>query len=341
MRESFNPQTHKENYNTTKKAIKDVGEKISGDKTKEELLALVEERERLIAELEKQHGDAQAQAGLDNFRFDTVRDNVDTVRDKIEKLQAEIAEYEIEIREIGGVNTEREPGDSKISAVWYTPDNTQETITLDIEAKLQDFLAFYQKTNIDLPKDFEDTIRDIWHRNQGAIEQAIQQNGFDDLLAIPGSLPLADLAEKMKMEKGYACYQVQEDFSDVVSRNVDKPRILLYHRATLPEIQAKTGLDIHLNITAADAQELYQRNPDQYLGTLEELIVMEKKNFDASGRHLSDWNEKSATWLPGSKAGVRFVSSDWDPDYRKLSVYVNDLGFQYGNLGVRPARCFF
>jgi len=53
-----------------------------------------------------------------------------------------------------------------------------------------------------------------WERNQTEIQQVIEENGFDDVLIVPGNILLADLAEKMKIE-GYFCYQVEEDFSDV------------------------------------------------------------------------------------------------------------------------------
>jgi len=44
----------------------------------------------------------------------------------------------------------------------------QETITLSIEQKLQDFLSFYKKTNIDLPPDFEDTGKHLNDYNQNS-----------------------------------------------------------------------------------------------------------------------------------------------------------------------------
>jgi flagellar hook-basal body complex protein FliE len=229
----------------------------------------------------------------------------------------------------------------EVSTTYTHPDGKKETITLDIEAKLQDFISFYQKTNIDLPPDFEDTIHDIWDRNQIEIEQAIEQNGFDDMLIIPGNIPLADLAEKMKMENGYYFYQVKDDFSNVVSQNVDIPRIILFHHTdSLPKINKKTGLDVHLNITGADAQKLYQANPENYLSTLEDAIILERKYFEETGKHLSAYTTNSAQWLPGSKAGARLVYSYWGPGSRELVVSADDLTSLDDWLGVRPSRCF-
>ncbi|MBM2818017.1 MAG: hypothetical protein HW401_607, partial [Parcubacteria group bacterium] len=152
----------------------------------------------------------------------------------------------------------------------------------------------------------------------------------------------ADLAEKMKMEDGYNFYQVKDDFSDVKSQNTDKPRIILFHHSdSLSEIAEKTGLDVHLNITGEKAQKLYEANPLNYLATLEDAIVLERKYFEDTGKHLSDWKSKSAQWLPGSRAGARLVDSDWNPDDHELAVGAHALTNRYGALGVRPSRCFF
>jgi hypothetical protein len=231
---------------------------------------------------------------------------------------------------------------SEISATYTHPDGKKETITLDFEAKLQDFISFYQKTNIDLPADFEDIAREIWEKSQTDIEQAIEQNGFDDMLIIPGDIPLADLAEKMKMENGYWLgdnFKNGGNFAGVVSPNADKSRIILFHKKTLPEVQAETGLDVHLNITARDANLMFGQNPDEHM-TLPDFIIMERKVFEESGIHISDWNKKSGQWL-NTMAGARLVSSNWGPDGRRLHVLASDLEDQDGDRGVRPSRCFF
>ena len=230
----------------------------------------------------------------------------------------------------------------EIQAVYTLPDGKKETITLNLETKLQDFLAFYQKTTVDLPPDFEDSVHDIWDRNQTEIEQAIEQNGFNDMLVIPGNIPLKDLAKKMEMGKGYNFYQVQKDFSDVTSKNTDKPRIILYHHMdSLPEIAQKTGLDIHLNITGGEAKKLYEANPDKYLATLEDAIILERQYFEKTGKHLSDWTQKSAHWLPGTRVGARLVDSYWNPDTDHFNVGTLDLALRFDSLGLRSARCFF
>jgi hypothetical protein len=77
------------------------------------------------------------------------------------------------------------------------------------------------------------------------------------------------------------------------------------------------------------------------LGTLEDAIILERKYFEDTGKHLSDYTTNSAQWLPGSKAGARLVYSRWDPGDPQLNVVARDLEGQHDRRGVRPSRCFF
>jgi len=269
--------------------------------------------------------------GSGERRKETMQEKLIMLLDHAEKMKKQLESKEI-LSQVRG----------EFSTTYTHPDGTQETITLNLEQKLKEFSDFYQKTNLDLPTDFEDTIYELWEKHQTVIEQSIEQNGFDDILLIPGNIPLPELVEKMKMENGYFFYRVKEDFSDVTSQHVDKPRIILYHKTeTLSEISQKTGLDVHLNITGTDAQKLYQAHPANYLGTLEDTLILERKYLEDTRKHLSDYTKKSAQWLPGSKAGARLVDSCWRPGNRELVVGADDLEGQDGNLGVRPSRCFF
>ena len=315
------------------------------EKSQEELRAILEQRLNSM-ESPLQEGISEYEQALKDDLFEDEDGEPDgTGEARKEEMQKRLTDLLDRAEKMKAKLDSKEPISqiaSEISAIYTSPDGKVETIILDLEAKLEDFLSFYQTTKVDLPPDFEDAIRDVWDRNQTDMEQAIEQNGFDDTLIIPGNIPLSDLAEKMKMEKGYYFYQVKEDFSDVKSQNTDKPRIILFHRAdSLPEIAEKTGPDIHLNITGEEAQKLYEANPENYLATLEDAIVLERKYFEDTGKHLSDWNNKSAQWLPGSKAGARLIRSHWGPDYHKLRVYAHDLADRSAFLGVRPSRCFF
>ena len=234
---------------------------------------------------------------------------------------------------------------AEIVAEHTRPDGKKESIILNIESKLQSFLDFYQKTNIDLPADFAETIRDIWEQNQAEIQQAIEQNGFDNMLILPANIPLSDLAEKMKMGNGYyegSNFTAGGSFAGAKSQNVDKPRVILYHNTeTLSEITQKTGLDVHLNITGAEVEKLFKLEPNNYISTLEDFLVLERRYFEATGKHLSDYTKKSAHWLPGTKSGARLVFSSWLPSNGGLSVDADDRGYQSSDLGARPSRSFF
>jgi hypothetical protein len=223
---------------------------------------------------------------------------------------------------------------SEISAEYTHPDSHKETITLDFEAKLQEFISFYQKTNIDLPADFEDTVRDIFNNNEEKITEAIEQNGFDELLIIPPTTNIGDLSEKMKMENGYYDYiksssTVQTlDGIPLVSQSADKPRLVLVHKTQ--NLKDRPELKQTLNIKGRDVKL------DQVL-TLEDYIVFQKKYFEETGKHL---DEDGWTWL-ATKSGARLVSSARNPGDHKLYVNARDLENQSDTLGVRPSRCFF
>ena len=256
-------------------------------------------------------------------RKKVLQEKLSVLFDRAEKMKARLDSKEI----LSQVAPE-------ISASYTLPDSRKETITLNLEANLQDFISFYQKTKVDLPPNFEDTIRDIWERNQTKIEQAIEQNGFDNLLIIPATPDIGDLSEKMKMENGYYDYIKSNSNPQnlngipLTSQNVDKPRLVLVHktqnlkdRPELKQTQNTKGQDVKM---------------DQAL-TLEDYLVFQRKYFEETGKHL---DEDGWTWL-ATKAGARLVSSLWDPGLHRLYVNALDLDYQYDTLGVRPSRCFF
>jgi hypothetical protein len=222
----------------------------------------------------------------------------------------------------------------------------QEDIHIDIEQSLEFFTNLYTKTGIDLPPDFKQTIQEIWGNNYDAIQEAIEQHGFNALLIAPGNIPLPELSEKMSMENGYYLgdnFKNAGGFDTATSQNTDKPRIILYHSKSLKEIQAQNGIDPHLSITAQDAQTLYDTNPDHYLATLEDALLLERTHFEHTRQHISDWNTKSGQWLPATKQPnrSRFVCSDWDPDSSRLSVSADDADSSASSLGCRPSRYFY
>jgi len=185
-----------------------------------------------------------------------------------------------------------------------------------------------------LPPDFEDTVREIWEKNKSEIEQAIEQNGFDELLIIPPTPDIGDLSEKMKMDNGY--YDAIKSSSTVqnlkgiqfASQNTDKPRLVLVHKAQ--NLKDRPELEKTLNIKGKDVKK------DQAL-TLEDYLIFQNKYFKETGKHL---DEVGWTWL-STGTGARLVSSCWLPGHHALPVAAPDPGDPHGHLGVRPARCFF
>jgi len=221
---------------------------------------------------------------------------------------------------------------SEISATYNNPNtNTPETISFDLESKLQEFLDFYQTTNLDLPPDFPDTIRDIWNRNENEIRQAIEQNGFDEILILHGNIPLVDLKEKMKMENGYyegSNFTGGGSFAQAVSQNASKDRIVLVHSAQ--EMKDRAELQKTLNILGSGV------NLNEVL-SLEDYLVFQRMYYEKTGKHL---DVDAWTWL-ATTSGARLVDSGWRSTVRGLYVFADGLLDRYGILGARPSRCFF
>ena len=261
--------------------------------------------------------------------------NFDEAKRLKEKIEKEIADLEEVVTYVGEISV-------KYKYKYEEGEETVETIEIDFEFKLQDFISFYKKTKLDLPPNFEADIREIWYNNLTEIEQSIKENGFNDMLIIPGNIPLTDLAEKMNMQNGYS---LDEYLSKIVSQKVDKPRIILFHNFnhlySLIDITKKTGLNVHLDITGAKAKKLYKNNPENYLSTIEDAIIMERKYFEETGGHFSRDRNNSANWLPGSTVGARLVNSYWRSDFNQFRVLVDDLTVHYNYLGVRPVRYFY
>ncbi|MEK7097586.1 MAG: hypothetical protein AAB906_01945 [Patescibacteria group bacterium] len=304
------------------------------EKSQEELRAILEERlnslkvplQEGIKEYEQalQEGLFEDRddepAGSGEARKEATQKKLTVFFDRAEKMKAQLD---------GNESLSRQT--SELSAQYTCPDGKKETITLDLEAKLEEFLSFYQKTDIDILPDFEDAARDIWERNYDEIKEAVEQNGFDEMLILPGNIPLADLAEKMKMENGYYesdNFKEGGSFAGAVSQNTDKPRLLLVHK--IQNLKDRPELAKTLNVKGEDVKL------DQ-VPTLDDYLVFQRKYFEETGKHL---DEDGWTWL-ATKSGARLVRSDWHPDSRKLAVRAGGLEDRRGALGARPSRCFF
>jgi hypothetical protein len=312
----------------------------------------------LIKESEVLHKQALVQIELfseTHFRMRAVNDlNIFTELRKInteyERLKKQIGEN---IKTIESLLTPQ----INIHYTYTNPETKteyQEDIHIDIEQQIQEHIAFYKQTNINLPPNFQETALDIWNRNYAEIQSQIEQHGFNGILIVPGNIPLGELSEKMKIKKGYCDWIVSNstvpDLKNVPlqSTGTDKPRIILYHKKTLPEIQEQNGVDVHLGIKAEKAQELYDKNPNHYLGTIEDLIILERITYRPKNTpqdkdfHISDWDTNSGCWLLGTKqrGSSRFVRCDWDPGGSALIVHAGVALNSDSHLGCRPSRYF-
>ncbi|MEI8270082.1 MAG: hypothetical protein WCG45_01820, partial [bacterium] len=84
-----------------------------------------------------------------------------------------------------------------ISVAYTNPDKQIKNIILSIEEKLEENIAIYKKTKLDLPPDFEEQIKEIWENNIDDIQKSIEENGFDEILIVPCNIPLTELNTKM------------------------------------------------------------------------------------------------------------------------------------------------
>jgi len=300
--------------------------------------------ESAIAELAEKSGDVKHLTLKDVAMLDPFGKNTERLREQAERLlggeEKGVDEFSKKMRgrlnHILGKEKGSKTGNVIIAEYEYANPKTKkverrETITLDIEQKTKEFLDLYQKTGLYIAPDFEDTISDIWDRNGEEIQRAIEQNGFDEVLLVPGGVALTDLSEKMKMDNGYytgSNFDNGGGFASAQSQNVDKPRVVLAHKTQ--NLKDRPELAKTLNIKGQDV------NLDQVL-TLEDYIIFQRKYFEETTNHL---DEDGWTWL-STKSGARLVYADWDPDDGRLDVDADALGYQFGSLGARPSRSFF
>jgi hypothetical protein len=219
-----------------------------------------------------------------------------------------------------------------ITTAYTHPDNKAENITFSLEEKLRESLDLYKKTNLELPPNFEDQIKEIWENNIEEIQKAIEESGFDEMLLVPGNIALTEL--NSKMTEGYkATYESSNfeeggSFAGAKSPNVDKTRIVLAHKTQ--NLADRPELSKTLNILGKDVKM------DKTL-TLEDYLIFQRKFFEETKKHL---DEDGWTWL-ATNSGARLVYADWDPSISQVYVNADALDSQHEYLGARPSRSFF
>ena len=325
----------KENTQTQEKSVP------KPEKSQEELRRILEDKinfsrspiEELIKEYQTSLKDGtfddqeDEEEGKGEERKIIMQEKINSMMDRVEKMKERLD------------SGEPLPSHTEEISSTYTFTNKDgkvektEQITLNIEQKLNEYISFCDSHGVEIPDNFEEDIRDIWEANIDDIKEQIEEHGFNEILLIPPTTDLPDLAEKMKEKMREAKYWEGDNFKEggsfekAQSQNQDKVRIVLTHKAQNlkdhPEL-AKT-----LNIRGQDVPL------DQTL-SLEEYLILSKKYFEETGKHLDEYG---ATWL-STESGSRLVYSHWNPSNGKRSVDASDFSDQRGSLGFRSSRSF-
>ena len=203
-----------------------------------------------------------------------------------------------------------------------------EQITLNIEQKLNEYISFYKTHNLEIPDNFEEDIKDIWEANIDDIKEQIEAHGFNEILLIPPTTDLPDLAEKMKETKYWESDNFKQggSFEKAQSQNQDKTRIILTHKAQ--------NMEDHPEFTKTLNTKGQDVPLDKTL-SFEEYLILSKKYFEETGHHL---DEDGYTWL-ATKSGARFVYSGWGLD-DKREVRAIDFSGHDDDLGFRSSRSY-
>lgn len=323
------------NFNKLKTPLNISEKEKMSEKTQEELRTSLEKRlldmkgtvqeameEYKQALKDELFEDKESEAeGEGDKRKNTMQAKITVLFDRAEKMKARLDSKE----KLSNII-------ESLSVTYTHPDGKVEHISFSLEEKLEEYIAFYEKTKMGVPSDFEDKIEEIWENNNDEIQKSIEQHGFNNMLIIPGNTPLEEL--NTYMTEGYnATYQSSNftsggSFAGAKSNNVDKPRIVLVHKTQ--NLEDRPELAETLNIKGQDV------NQDKTL-TLEDYLIFQRKYFEETGKHL---DEKGWTWL-ATKSASRLVDAGWNPSDGQLSVLASGLDDQDPNRGARPSRSFF
>jgi hypothetical protein len=251
-----------------------------------------------------------------------------------------------------------------IAAKYIDKDGFFEDIELSIEANLERFSNFYTEHNIETPDNFNETITEIWNKNADKIKQAIEEEGFDDVLFIP-PYDTVDINEKTTEHGDYLKDGVPTKtwtsttidnaggIQAITDTKPNQPRIVLIHRKNAenlerPELAKTKDKSIYDLCNATTEQEreninnlIQNKQPLPIDGlTLGEYLIADRLHFKETGNHLDDWDRGTVTWLPASYAGSRVVRSCWSPADSNLYVDIHDSGDSHSILGARSSRTF-
>jgi hypothetical protein len=247
-----------------------------------------------------------------------LQEKINSILDKAEKMKSRLDGAEI----LPSFTEE-------IESSFTFPDTGKiEQINLNIEQKLQEFISFYEKHKVEMPEDFEERILEIWENNIDDIEKEIKEHGFNEILLIPPTTDLPDLAEKMKESEYFlgSNFKKEKGFEKAKSQNQDKIRLVLTHY--VQNLEDHPELKQTFNTKGQDVPLLQALSQEEYL-------TLSKKYFEETGKHL---DEKGWAWV-STKSGPHLVNSDWSGG--KRDVYANGFSYRDVHLGFRSSRSYF
>jgi hypothetical protein len=247
-----------------------------------------------------------------------LQEKINSILDKAEKMKSRLDGAEI----LPSFTEE-------IESSFTFPDTGKiEQININIEQKLQEFISFYEKHKVEMPEDFEERILEIWENNIDDIEKEIKEHGFNEILLIPPTTDLPDLAEKMKESEYrlWSNFKEEGGFKKAKSQNQDKIRLVLTHY--VQNLKDHPELKKTLNTKGQDVPLLQTLSQEEYL-------IFSKKYFEETGKHL---DEIGLTWLATESGSGRLVYSYWGGGRRDVCA----LCFSYGivHLGFRSSRSY-
>src|SRR5574344_2087859 len=204
----------KENTQTQEKSVP------KPEKSQEELRSILEGKiqslktpiEELIKEYQTSlkdgtFDDQEEEEGKGEERKIIMQEKLNSMMDRVEKMKERLD------------SGEPLPSHTEEISSTYTFTNKDgkvektEQITINIEQKLNENISFYKSHGLEIPDDFEEQIREIWNNNLDEIEKEIEAYGFNEILLIPPTTDLPDLAEKMKETTYYEDNNFREDGS--------------------------------------------------------------------------------------------------------------------------------
>jgi hypothetical protein len=294
--------------------------------------------EKAIKELREKSGDVKHLTLKDVAELDPFNKKGELLKEKAEMLlkgSLELGKDEFleeSNKRFSGVFG-REKGSHllDISSSYTFPDTGKiEQININIEQKLQEFISFYEKHKVEMPEDFEERILEIWENNIDDIEKEIKEHGFNEILLIPPTSDLPDLAEKMKESKYYYLgdnFTKGGGFEKAKSQNQDRIRLVLTHY--VQNLKDHPELKKTLNTKGQDVPTLQTLS-------LEEYLIFSQKYFKETDKHL---DEIGSTWLAtATESGSRLVRSNWNGDWRNVDA--SGLSGQGVRRGFRSSRSY-